>query len=94
MNEINKHQLDHLLNDWLDLPSRKFRLVTDHVGQGMNGKASWGIEAGCLADMFEFFVALGIVFDVDEARELSLAARWDEVVGGVIVYFPYWKLVD
>lgn len=92
MIEISEQQLIHVFEDYLgsmlDDHRAKFQLERD-----LDDRPDWCITVDRLEDMFEFFVAVGIVFDADEARELALDAKIEQIICGYVIYFPNVKLV-
>jgi hypothetical protein len=91
---ISEQQLIHVLEDYLNStpgdPTAKFQLERD---LGPRYSHDWCVTVDRLEDMFEFFVAAGIVFDADEARELALDAKIEQIICGYMIYFKNVKLV-
>lgn len=99
MTQISEHQLIHVLEDYLgsELEDHraKFQLERDLKARYDESRHAydWCITVDRLEDIFEFFVAVGIVFDADEARELALDAKIEQILCGFVFYFPSVKLV-
>lgn len=98
MIEITERELKTILEDYLDSfeddDDARFKLYRDYSGRAMYGKTCFGIVVDSITDAFEFYVAVAIVLDADDARELALAARTDSMGLGMIVYFPGVELVE
>lgn len=94
MIEISEQQLIHVLEDYLmsglEDHRAKFQLERDLSARY---DYDWCITVDRVDDLFEFFVAVGIVFDADEARELALDAKIEQILCGFVIYFPNVKLV-